>query len=73
MKNQFPTLDIICDPSHISGNKKLLYTISKKAISLGLNGLMIETHSSPKKALSDAKQQVNCTEFKELLKSLKLK
>ena len=73
MKNQFPTLDIICDPSHISGNKKLLSTISKKAISLGLNGLMIETHSSPKKALSDAKQQVNCAEFKELIKSLKLK
>ncbi len=73
MKNLFPKLDIICDPSHISGNKKLLYSISKKAISLGFNGLMIETLYSPKNALSDAKQQVNCAELKELIKKLEIK
>ena len=33
---------------------------------------MIETHSSPKKALSDAKQQVNCNEFKELMNKLNI-
>ena len=32
----------------------------KKQFSRKFDGLMIETHSSPKKALSDAKQQVNC-------------
>ena len=73
IKNLFPELDVICDPSHIGGDKKLLYSISKKAISLGLNGLMIETHSSPNNALSDAKQQVNCEEFENLIQRLNLK
>tara|TARA_B100001758_G_scaffold229291_1_gene224104 strand:+ start:611 stop:1351 length:741 start_codon:yes stop_codon:yes gene_type:complete len=72
MRNLFPSLEIICDPSHISGDKKLLYSISKKAISSGFSGLMIETHFDPENALSDAKQQVNCSEFKELLGNLKL-
>lgn len=73
MKTIFPELDFICDPSHISGHKKLLHSISKKAISDGFSGLMIETHASPKNALSDVKQQVNCEEFKTLIKKLKLK
>ena len=73
IKSIFPDLDIICDPSHISGDKKLLHSISNKAINLGYNGLMIETHFSPKNALSDAKQQVNCSEFKNLINELRLK
>ena len=72
IQKTFPDLKIICDPSHISGNKKLLQSISKKAINLGLDGLMIETHSVPRNALSDSKQQVNCTEFKNLIKNLNL-
>jgi len=46
--------------------------ISKKAISMNLNGLMIETHNYPKKALSDANQQINSKELKELIKTIKL-
>ena len=71
-KRKFPELDLICDPSHIAGNKKYIYEISKKAISMNLNGLMIETHNYPKKALSDANQQINSTELKELIKNIKL-
>ena len=71
-KQKFPELDLICDPSHIAGNKKYISEISKKAISMNLNGLMIETHNYPKKALSDANQQINSTELKEIIKSIKL-
>ena len=39
---------------------------------MNLNGLMIETHNNPKKALSDANQQINSTELKELIKNIKL-
>ena len=54
------------------GQEKLENEISKKAISMNLNGLMIETHNYPKKALSDANQQINSTELKELIKKIKL-
>ncbi len=70
IKETFPELNLICDPSHISGDKKLIYSISKKAISLNFDGLMIETHANPENALSDAKQQINCNEFKELMRKI---
>ena len=70
IKKKFPKLNLICDPSHISGDKKLIYSISKKAISLNFDGLMIETHANPENALSDVKQQINCAEFKELMRKL---
>ena len=72
IQKKFPNLKIICDPSHIGGEKNLLQSISQKAINFGLDGLMIETHSYPKNALSDSKQQVNCSEFKNLIKNLNL-
>jgi chorismate mutase len=47
LKRLIPELPIICDPSHIGGNKTLLKEISQKAIDLDLTGLMIETHINP--------------------------
>ena len=65
-----PKIDVICDPSHISGNTELLNSVSKKAIKMGMNGLMIETHYSPKNALSDANQQVSPQQLKELINNI---
>jgi chorismate mutase len=58
LKTRFPELDIICDPSHISGNRDLIAFISQKALDLDMAGLMIESHINPDAAWSDAKQQV---------------
>lgn len=71
LKEKFPDLNMICDPSHISGDKNLLYAISKKSIDLRFDGLMIEVHPAPKNALSDSKQQINPLEFKRLMENLK--
>jgi chorismate mutase len=57
LRTLFPDLPIICDSSHISGNKELIPSVSQKALDLGMNGLMIETHYNPDLALSDASQQ----------------
>ena len=70
-RNNHPNIPIICDPSHISGNDKYIYRIAKKAIEKNLDGLMIEVHNTPKKALSDGMQQLNINKFKELLNKLK--
>jgi chorismate mutase len=58
LKNRFPDLPIICDPSHISGNREFIKLISESAIGYGFNGLMIESHIDPDNAWSDAKQQI---------------
>jgi len=58
LKTRFPELDIICDPSHISGNRDLIAFISQKALDLDMAGLMIESHINPDAAWSDAKQQI---------------
>ena len=70
LKQKFHTLPIICDPSHISGNRNYISEISQKALDLDFNGLMIETHINPDKALSDAKQQITPTELATILKKL---
>jgi len=58
LKTRIPELDIICDPSHIAGNRDLIALISQKALDLDMAGLMIESHINPDAAWSDAKQQV---------------
>jgi len=58
LKRLLPDLPLICDPSHIAGNRNFIEPISQTALDLGIEGLMIETHIKPDQALSDAKQQI---------------
>ena len=58
LKTRIPELDIICDPSHIAGNRELIAMIAQKALDLDMAGVMIESHINPDAAWSDAKQQV---------------
>lgn len=55
---RIPGIPMLCDPSHISGNRELISSVSQKAMDLGYDGLMIESHHEPEKAWSDAKQQI---------------
>ena len=70
LKEEFPDLPIICDPSHIGGSRDLIEPISQQAYNLGLDGLMIETHNEPDTAWSDAKQQVTPARFTEIINNL---
>lgn len=70
LKRVMPEIPIICDPSHISGRRKYIPEIARKALNLGYDGLMIETHPNPDAAWSDAAQQLTPTAFKELLQHL---
>jgi len=58
LKRQLPRLGLICDPSHIAGKRDLVERVAQMALDFGIQGLMIETHIVPDKALSDARQQV---------------
>lgn len=70
LKRRVNGIPIICDPSHIAGRRDLLQEISQKAMDLNYDGLMIETHINPNKALSDAKQQVTPDGLKEIVQNL---
>ena len=73
VKNRFPDLPMICDPSHIAGRRDLIFDISQSALDLNFDGLMIETHWDPDNAWSDAKQQVTPTRLVEIMKDLRVR
>jgi chorismate mutase len=73
LKRRIPELPIITDPSHICGNRELLHEISQEAMDLNFDGLIIESHITPDKAISDASQQITPTTLKELLDNLILR
>ncbi len=71
LKRRLPSLPLICDPSHIAGNRPLIEPVSQMALDLGIRGLIIESHIHPEEALSDAKQQVTPKELCRLAARLK--
>jgi len=73
VKNRFPDLPMICDPSHIAGRRDLIFDISQSALDLNFDGLMIETHWDPDNAWSDAKQQVTPSRLVEIMKDLRVR
>ena len=73
LARRMPDLKIICDPSHIAGNKEYIAEIAQQAIDLNMAGLMIESHCCPAKALSDSQQQLTPDEVRLLINGLKIK
>lgn len=70
MKRRHPGIMMLNDPSHISGSRKLLLHVAQRAIDLGYDGLMLESHIDPDNALSDAQQQVTPHRLLEILKAI---
>lgn len=70
IKERYPDLPIICDPSHIAGRRDLLKEVAQKAMDLNMDGLMIETHPDPINALSDPEQQLTPAALKQLMSEL---
>jgi chorismate mutase len=70
MKRRYPEMLLICDPSHISGRRDILQSVSQKSIDLGFDGIMIESHIDPDNAWSDAKQQITPERLAEILDAL---
>lgn len=73
LKRRRPELPIICDPSHITGKRALVGDIAQKAMDMGFDGLIIETHPDPDHAMSDSAQQVTPAALKQILDGLVLR
>ena len=72
-KNRLPEVPLINDPSHICGNREGIFDVSQMALDLQFDGLMIETHTNPDKAWSDAKQQITPKRLDEITIDLKMR
>ena len=70
MKRRFPEMLLVCDPSHICGNRTMLQSVAQKSIDLDFGGLMLESHIDPDNAWSDAKQQVTPERLAEIINAL---
>ena len=69
--NELTHLPVIVDPSHATGKRTLIIPMSKAAIAVGADGLMVEVHPHPEKALSDGPQSLTFTLFENMMKELK--
>jgi len=66
-------LPVVVDPSHAAGISSLVAPLSKAALAVGADGLMIETHNNPAKALCDGAQSLNLEQFDTLMGELKVR
>ncbi|MFN7708158.1 MAG: 3-deoxy-7-phosphoheptulonate synthase [Sphingobacteriia bacterium] len=65
-------LPIVVDPSHAVGRHDLVAALARAAIAVGCDGLLVETHPTPQKALSDANQQLDFEEFANMMRQVNL-
>ena len=68
---QNTSFPVIVDPSHGSGDRSLVSVLAQGAAAVGADGLLLEVHSQPEKALSDGKQSLGLEDFSLLMKTLK--
>ncbi|MBA2847793.1 3-deoxy-7-phosphoheptulonate synthase [Thermosulfuriphilus ammonigenes] len=64
-------LPIVVDPSHAAGRRDLVIPLAKAAAAVGVDGLLVEVHHQPEKALSDGPQSLYPRQFEELVNELK--
>ena len=65
-------LPIIVDPSHGTGRRDKVPPMARAAVAAGADGLLIEVHNDPEKALSDGAQSLYPAQFEQLIKELRM-
>jgi 3-deoxy-7-phosphoheptulonate synthase len=69
--NELSHLPVILDPSHATGKRSLVPSISRAAVAVGADGLIVEVHPCPEKAVSDGAQSLTLAQFRDLMLELK--
>jgi 3-deoxy-7-phosphoheptulonate synthase len=64
-------LPIVVDPSHGTGRRDFVLSMSLAAIVAGADGIIVEMHPDPNKSISDAEQTISPSQFEELMKKIK--
>ncbi len=69
-RTQYPEIPLLNDPSHISGKREFIASISQMALDLNFDGLIIESHIDPDNAWSDSAQQLTPLALSQLIQQL---
>lgn len=64
-------LPVIADPSHAAGRRPLVAPLAYAAVAAGADGLLVEVHPDPERAVSDGEQSLDFAEFEALMKGLR--
>ena len=64
-------LPVVVDPSHAAGRREYVIPLSKGAIAVGADGLLVEVHHDPLHALSDGMQSLYPEQFEKLMEEIK--
>lgn len=64
-------LPIIVDPAHGTGIRKMVAPMARAGVAAGADGIMVEMHPEPEKALSDKQQTISPAEFKKMMEDLR--
>ena len=68
--NELTHLPVIVDPSHATGKRSLVPAVSRAAVAIGADGLIVEVHPCPEKAYSDGAQSLDLGQFRSLMEGL---
>ncbi len=73
LKRRHPELPVICDPSHICGERTMLQETAQKALDLDMDGVMLESHIDPDNALTDPQQQITPEKLGQIIENLQVR
>jgi 3-deoxy-7-phosphoheptulonate synthase len=69
--NELTHLPVILDPSHATGKRSLVPAVARAGVAIGADGLIVETHPAPEKAMSDGAQSLDFNQFARMMVELK--
>src|SRR3984957_18713192 len=69
--NELTHLPVILDPSHATGKRSLVPALSRAAVAIGADGLLVEMHPVPDKAMSDGAQSLDPKQFAKMMRDMK--
>jgi len=64
-------LPVILDPSHATGRRSLVPALSRAGVAIGADGLIVEVHPAPERAISDGAQSLDLTQFAKMMNELR--
>ncbi len=68
--NELTHLPVILDPSHATGKRSLIPALSRAGVAIGADGLIVEVHPCPEKAVSDGAQSLTLDGFRQMMRDL---
>lgn len=69
--NELTHLPIVLDPSHATGKRSLVPPLCRAGVAIGADGLIVEAHPCPEKAMSDGAQSLSTEQFAEMMRDLR--